>query len=91
MIGCYAIKHYNFNASDFIAWIRLCRPGSVIGPQQFCLTEMEKQLKLKGKSSDIRKEIEQKLGAEYMEKHMKKLVLNEKKMSEEEKKIKVKG
>lgn len=37
LIGCYAIKHYRFNAADFIGWIRLCRPGSVLGPQQFFL------------------------------------------------------
>jgi cell division cycle 14 len=41
LIGCYAIKHYHFNAADFIGWIRLCRPGSVLGPQQFFLLESE--------------------------------------------------
>ena len=91
MIGCYCIKHYGFNASDFIGWIRLCRPGSVIGPQQFCLIEMEKELKLRGKTSNIRKAVEEKLGAEYLEQYMKKLSLKDKKMSEEEKKIKKKG
>ena len=34
LIGCYTIKHYKFNAADFIGWIRICRPGSVLGPQQ---------------------------------------------------------
>jgi cell division cycle 14 len=41
LIACYAIKHYHFNAADFIGWIRLCRPGSVLGPQQFFLLESE--------------------------------------------------
>lgn len=32
MIGCYAMKHYHFPAPAFIGWIRICRPGSVLGP-----------------------------------------------------------
>ena len=28
------MKHYRFPAADFIGWIRICRPGSVLGPQQ---------------------------------------------------------
>ncbi len=34
LIACYAMKHYKFNAPDFIGWIRICRPGSILGPQQ---------------------------------------------------------
>eukprot|EP00118_Oscarella_pearsei_P000213 m.4439 g.4439 ORF g.4439 m.4439 type:complete len:502 (+) comp10733_c0_seq2:52-1557(+) len=41
LIACYCMKHYRFTAGEAIAWIRLCRPGSVIGPQQYFL--MEKQ------------------------------------------------
>ena len=37
LIAAYAIKHFHFNASDVIGWIRLCRPGSILGPQQFYL------------------------------------------------------
>ena len=44
---------------------------------------MEKELKLRGKDSEIRKEVQEKLGPEYLEKHMKKLVLKEKTMSAE--------
>jgi cell division cycle 14 len=32
LIGCYAIKHFNFPAAAFIGWIRIARPGSVLGP-----------------------------------------------------------
>jgi len=32
LIGCYAMKHYRFPAAAFIGWIRICRPGSVLGP-----------------------------------------------------------
>uniref|UniRef100_A0A3Q3G189 Dual specificity protein phosphatase CDC14A-like n=1 Tax=Labrus bergylta TaxID=56723 RepID=A0A3Q3G189_9LABR len=34
LIGCYMMKHYRMTAAEVIAWIRICRPGSVIGPQQ---------------------------------------------------------
>lgn len=34
LIGCFLMKHYEFNAREAIAWIRMCRPGSVIGHQQ---------------------------------------------------------
>ena len=34
LIGCYALKHYYFPAADFIGWIRIARPGSILGPQQ---------------------------------------------------------
>lgn len=31
------IKNFNFTAPEAIGWIRLCRPGSIIGPQQHFL------------------------------------------------------
>lgn len=34
LIGCYMMKHYRLAAAEAIAWIRICRPGSIIGPQQ---------------------------------------------------------
>lgn len=32
LIALYAMKHYHFPAADFIGWIRICRPGSILGP-----------------------------------------------------------
>lgn len=32
LIGIYAMKHYKFPAAAFIGWIRICRPGSILGP-----------------------------------------------------------
>ncbi|CAG9320451.1 unnamed protein product [Blepharisma stoltei] len=43
LIGIYAMKHYRFPAADFIGWIRLCRPGSVLGPQQQFLCDREQE------------------------------------------------
>jgi cell division cycle 14 len=39
LIACYMMKHYKFTAAEAIAWLRICRPGSVIGPQQNFLEE----------------------------------------------------
>ncbi|KAM4575017.1 dual specificity protein phosphatase CDC14AB isoform 2-T2 [Fundulus diaphanus] len=44
LIGCYLMKHYRFTAAEAIAWIRICRPGSVIGPQQNFLEEKQAAL-----------------------------------------------
>jgi hypothetical protein len=41
LIACYIMKHYKFTAAESIAWLRLCRPGSVIGPQQNFLEEKQ--------------------------------------------------
>lgn len=41
MVGAYIMKHYGFTAREAIAWCRLCRPGSVIGPQQTFLEQVE--------------------------------------------------
>ena len=34
LIACYMIKHHGFTAREAIGWIRLCRPGSIVGRQQ---------------------------------------------------------
>jgi cell division cycle 14 len=44
LIGCYAIKNHGFTGPEFIGWARLCRPGSVLGPQQYFLCEFEENL-----------------------------------------------
>lgn len=43
LIGIYAMKYFKFPAAPFIGWIRLCRPGSVLGPQQQYLCDREKE------------------------------------------------
>ncbi|XP_066586637.1 dual specificity protein phosphatase CDC14C-like isoform X2 [Prorops nasuta] len=44
LIGCYIMKHYHLTALETIAWIRICRPGSVIGHQQHWLEKKEAYL-----------------------------------------------
>ncbi|MCP9261352.1 Cdc14a protein [Dirofilaria immitis] len=34
LIACWLMKEYGVTAAESIAWLRICRPGSVIGPQQ---------------------------------------------------------
>uniref|UniRef100_A0A3B5RF16 protein-tyrosine-phosphatase n=1 Tax=Xiphophorus maculatus TaxID=8083 RepID=A0A3B5RF16_XIPMA len=40
LIACYLMKHFRFTAAEAIAWIRICRPGSIIGPQQNFLEDI---------------------------------------------------
>ncbi|XP_063769798.1 dual specificity protein phosphatase CDC14B isoform X2 [Pseudophryne corroboree] len=44
LIACYIMKHYRLTAAEAIAWIRICRPGSVIGPQQHFLVDKQTSL-----------------------------------------------
>ncbi|KAK5931379.1 hypothetical protein CgunFtcFv8_027531 [Champsocephalus gunnari] len=55
LIGCYLMKHYRFTAAEAIAWIRVCRPGSVIGPQQNFLEEKQASMWLLGDSQRSQK------------------------------------
>ena len=48
LICAYMIKHYGFTAEEAIGYIRICRPGSVIGPQQKYLISRAKQLAAEG-------------------------------------------
>mmetsp|Transcript_148581 Transcript_148581/g.413961 ORF Transcript_148581/g.413961 Transcript_148581/m.413961 type:complete len:404 (-) Transcript_148581:129-1340(-) len=41
LIGLYAMKHLRFPARAFIGWNRICRPGSILGPQQQFLVDMQ--------------------------------------------------
>mmetsp|Transcript_91531 Transcript_91531/g.236256 ORF Transcript_91531/g.236256 Transcript_91531/m.236256 type:complete len:474 (+) Transcript_91531:193-1614(+) len=44
LIGLYAMKHYRIPARAFVGWNRICRPGSILGPQQEFLCDMEKDM-----------------------------------------------
>ena len=43
-IAAYMVKHYNYSVNEAIAWHRICRPGSVVGPQQQYLASIESKL-----------------------------------------------
>jgi cell division cycle 14 len=48
LIAAYAMKHYKFPAEAFIGYIRICRPGSVLGPQQQFLCDIQDKYFKKG-------------------------------------------
>ncbi|KAK2958550.1 putative Dual specificity protein phosphatase CDC14A [Blattamonas nauphoetae] len=48
LIACFMMKHYNFTANAAIGYIRVCRPGSIIGPQQHFLTEVQGRMQRMG-------------------------------------------
>ena len=48
LIACYMMKHYKFTAAECIAWCRICRPGSIIGPQQNFLEEKQAWMWMQG-------------------------------------------
>ena len=59
LAGCYMIKDFGFTAAEAIAWIRLCRPGSVIGPQQKYLVTYEHNVNKKKEAvSDMSPKLE---------------------------------
>ena len=41
LIALYMMKHHGFTAREAMGWLRIVRPGSVIGPQQGFLCRME--------------------------------------------------
>jgi protein-tyrosine phosphatase len=44
LIGCYIMKHYKFTAEEVIGWLRIVRPGSVIGPQQQYMKDVQARM-----------------------------------------------
>jgi cell division cycle 14 len=51
LICCYMIKNYGFTAEEAMAYIRVCRPGSVIGPQQHYLMQYAPRLLHEGRTA----------------------------------------
>eukprot|EP00927_Polykrikos_kofoidii_P009996 TRINITY_DN14211_c0_g1_i1.p1 TRINITY_DN14211_c0_g1~~TRINITY_DN14211_c0_g1_i1.p1 ORF type:complete len:486 (+),score=67.13 TRINITY_DN14211_c0_g1_i1:84-1541(+) len=44
LVGLYAMKHHQFPARAFIGWNRICRPGSVLGPQQQFMVDIQNEM-----------------------------------------------
>jgi len=44
VVGCYMMKHYRCTGEEVIGWLRICRPGSIIGPQQQWMKEMQSRM-----------------------------------------------
>jgi len=51
VLACaYLMKHYGFRAEEALGYIRVVRPGSVIGPQQLFLGEIEGRMHAQGRA-----------------------------------------
>ncbi|KAG7296985.1 hypothetical protein JYU34_019904 [Plutella xylostella] len=50
LIACYLMKHHAFTARQAVAWLRVCRPGSVIGHQQWFLENIESRMLSEGEA-----------------------------------------
>lgn len=44
LIGLYAQKHFGFKGRAWTGWNRICRPGSMLGPQQQFIVDMETEM-----------------------------------------------
>ncbi|KAI5063136.1 hypothetical protein GOP47_0021683 [Adiantum capillus-veneris] len=44
LIGCYLMKNFRFTSNEAIGYLRILRPGSVIGPQQHFLRDMQSRM-----------------------------------------------
>ena len=53
LIALYMMKHHGFTARAAMGWLRIMRPGSVIGEQQHFLCSMERLLTRKSSSSRL--------------------------------------
>jgi cell division cycle 14 len=74
LIGCYSMKHYHFPAAEFIGWIRIARTGSILGPQQNYLIEMQKPMRELGANSPIWQEIKPLVDEKELSSEMKVIV-----------------
>jgi len=52
-IGAYLMKHFRMTAVECIAWMRICRPGCVIGPQQQFLEKIQPLMWQEGEAAGL--------------------------------------
>ena len=53
-IGCYMMKHYKMTAEEVIGWLRVVRPGSIIGPQQQFMRDSQARMWKEGELARAR-------------------------------------
>ncbi len=56
---CYVMRQYGLTAREAMAWVRIARPGSVVGPQQHYLERIEAQIRRARLDDEARKDISQ--------------------------------
>jgi len=55
LICAWIMKHYGWTAREVMGWIRVMRPGSIIGPQQQWLCDMERRMWREGREQGVLK------------------------------------
>jgi len=50
LIGSFIMQEWEIPAAETIGWLRICRPGSVIGPQQHFLIQHESEMFRRGRA-----------------------------------------
>jgi protein-tyrosine phosphatase len=48
LVGLFLMKHYSFTANEALGYLRIVRPGSIIGPQQHFLRDWEQRMWAQG-------------------------------------------
>lgn len=89
MIALYTMKHYRFPADAFIGWIRICRPGSILGPQQKWLNIMQERMFAMCSKSPIYASLDE--DVKSLSKHLSSLSIAQHSMDATEKEIFEKG
>jgi len=82
MMGLYIMKHYRFPAAAFIGWIRICRPGSILGPQQQWLNMMQDKMFAMADQSPIYKGLDD--GIKTLSKQLAAMSIQQRTMNQDE-------
>eukprot|EP00922_Rhytidocystis_sp_ex-Travisia-forbesii_P025820 GHVS01037884.1.p1 GENE.GHVS01037884.1~~GHVS01037884.1.p1 ORF type:complete len:524 (-),score=77.20 GHVS01037884.1:1435-3006(-) len=82
LIGCYAMKNYRFPAAYWIGWNRICRPGSILGPQQHFLNEIQHELMQMGMAQGRIQRLPVDLGETDITERMAHMTLEEKRQAD---------
>eukprot|EP01134_Creolimax_fragrantissima_P007371 CFRG7371T1 len=53
LVALWLMWAYDLKATEAIAWVRLCRPGSIMGPQQHFVAEREETMRKKIPTSAV--------------------------------------
>jgi hypothetical protein len=48
LIALYLMKHHGFTAREAMCWLQICRPGSILGPQQHYLEQQQSRMHMLG-------------------------------------------
>ena len=59
LAAAYIMRNFGFSAREAMAWVRIVRPGSIVGPQQHFLDQLEAQVKRQRLDERAREDLKQ--------------------------------